>query len=119
SNLANPFVPIDLSLNMHSARGLQGQVRLAEFDIEYLRRKSSVEKLSLSLNQAENVIPVDGRFRIDQNPYKIYIDILGPLQRPQIQLSSDPYLPRSDIISVLLYGRPSEDLVSSDRDTVG
>jgi hypothetical protein len=41
------------------------------------------------------------------------------LQVTLSQLNSEPFLPRNDIISVLLYNRTSDQLVSADSETVG
>jgi hypothetical protein len=79
----------------------------------------AVESFQTELNQPFGNFPAKGRFRINQALYKIYIDVLGTLTKPQVVLSSDPYLDRSDIISVLLYGRPNDQLVAADAKTVG
>lgn len=117
--LAHPSIPLSLSLDYKSGSPVTGEINLSSFGIEYLRRRSQVERFKFSINHPAGVFPVDARMRVDQFPYKIYIDILGNLKSPQVVLSSDPYLDRSDIISVLIYGRPSDQLVSGDAKTVG
>lgn len=119
SSLADPAVPIDLNLTYETGKILQGHIGLQSFEIEYLKRSSTVEKLELQVNEPKGTFPVNGRFRVDQNPYRIYIDVLGTLKAPRIILSSEPYLDRSDIISVLLYGRTNDRLVAMDSKTVG
>lgn len=119
SNLASPSVPIALNLNYQSGSPIQGQILLSNFDIEYLKRKSTVEKLQVDINDPKGTFPLDGRFRVDSNPYRIFIEVRGTLKAPQILLSSEPYLDRSDIISVLLYGRTNDRLVAVDSKTVG
>ena len=47
------------------------------------------------------------------------MNVSGTIRNPHIDLDSDPYLPRSEIISVLLYDRTSDQLVSADAETVG
>lgn len=47
--------------------------------------------------------------------YKIYMDLEGPLREPRYVFSSVPPLAESDIFSVLIYGRPMEDLGASDK----
>lgn len=101
--------------NRHS-----GFLRLEPFDIVYLRRKVHVEKLLLDLDEMDKgVLPVDGRLKIQQAPYSIFVDIDGPANRPYVRLTSDPYLPESEIISVLLYGRTSDQLATADAETAG
>jgi hypothetical protein len=119
SSLAEPLIPLGVDLTIQSESPLQGSIQLQPFDIEYLKRRSTVEKLNITVNDPKGIFPVNGRFRVDQNPYKIYVDVLGTLKSPIIHLSSEPYLDRSDIISVLLYGRTNDQLVAVDSKTVG
>jgi len=117
--LAKPSVPVGVDIRYQSGSPMTGQITLSSFGIEYLRRRSTIESLQMGLNQPVGNFPIKGRFRVDQSLYKIYVDILGNLKSPQIVLSSDPYLDRSDIISVLLYGRTNDQLVAADAKTVG
>jgi hypothetical protein len=117
--LADPSIPIGIQMDYQSGETLKGKISLSKFNVEYLRRKSTVEKFDLALNEPKGNFPLKGRFRVDQSPYKIYIDVLGSLKAPQVVLSSEPYLDRSDIISVLLYGRVGNQLVSADSKVVG
>jgi hypothetical protein len=117
--LAHPWIPIGVSLDYQSGSPIRGKISLRPFEVEYLRRRMTVESFQAELNQPVGNFPTKGRFRINQALYKIYIDVLGTLTKPQVVLSSDPYLDRSDIISVLLYGRPNDQLVSADAKTVG
>lgn len=119
SGLAEPSIPIALNVMIESGQPVKGEIRLADFDIEYLKRRSTVEKFEIELNDPKGAFPLNGRFRFDSNPYKIYIEVQGTLKEPHILLTSDPYLDRSDIISVLLYGRTNDRLVALDSKTVG
>ena len=120
SKYAKPHIPITLNVNTTTEAAPAGVIRLEPFTVSYLRRKVAVEKFEVTLTDKEALgIPVNGRFRIDQTDYKIFIDVAGTLEAPNVQLSSEPYLPRNEIISVLLYDRTSEQLVSADNETVG
>ena len=117
--LAHPWIPVGVSLDYQSGSPIRGKISLSPFEVEYLRRRMTIESFQAELTQPVGNFPTKGRFRINQALYKIYIDLLGTLAKPQIVLSSDPYLDRSDIISVLLYGRPNDQLVSADAKAVG
>ncbi len=120
SKLADPFVPVTLDVNNSAQGESSGYLRLEPFTINYLRRKISVERMQVTLSEDESGdFPVGGRVRIDQTSYKIFVDIGGTVQSPSVQLNSEPFLPRNEIISVLLYNRTSENLVSADSETVG
>ena len=56
---------------------------------------------------------------MDQSAYKIFVDLSGTAEAPIVNLNSEPYLERNDIISVLLFDRTSDQLVSADADTAG
>jgi len=120
SNLAEPYAPVTIDVNNSKKGESAGSVRLEPFDISYLRRKVHVERLQVTLSEDEDGdFPIGGRFRLDQTAYKIYVDIAGTLDAPIVNLNSEPFLPRADIISVLLFDRLNEQLVSADADTAG
>lgn len=120
SKYVKPHVPITTDFTISDQQKGSGTIKLEPFTIEYLRRKIYSEKLNITVSNDEDAnYPIDGRFRIEQGGYKVFIVISGGLAAPDIQLKSEPFLPRSDIISVLLFGRPSDKLVGSDAETVG
>lgn len=120
SKLAVPYAPLSLDINTSSKGASAGFVRLEPFDISYLRRRVHVERLQISLNENNNDdFPLSGRFQIDQTAYKVFIDLGGTVDSPIVTLSSEPFLPRADIISVLLFDRVNDQLVSTDADTAG
>jgi hypothetical protein len=119
SEYAKPYVPISVHATSEGNIS-KGQVSIEPFSINYLRRVVNVEKLKITLPAPdEEDMPIAGRMVVEQGGYKIFIDITGAMQAPAIAFSSDPYLPRSDIISVLLYGRVNDQLVSGDAETAG
>ena len=120
SELAKPHVPISVNIDRAANGDLNGQVQLEPFQISYLRRTVHVEHLRVLLDERDaNTFPVDGRFRIEQTQYKVFVDVSGTVRTPSIRLTSEPYLPRNEIISVLLYDRTSKELVSGDAETAG
>ncbi|NJL24097.1 MAG: hypothetical protein HC902_02205 [Calothrix sp. SM1_5_4] len=120
SKLATPYIPITVALDRTLSGGVTGSVKFEPFDIRYLRRTVHMEQMRVLMDESgSGDYPVDGRFRVDQTQYKIYIDVSGTLRSPSVKLSSDPYLDRSEIVSVLLYDRTSDRLAGSDAQTVG
>jgi hypothetical protein len=120
SSLAKPYVPVTIDVKAGTSGDPSGYVRLEPFTLSYLRRNVNVEHLQIGMAaNDDDALPVDGRFRIDQTAYRIFVDVKGDLESPNVQLSSEPYLPRNEIISVLLYDRTSSELVSSDAETAG
>ncbi len=120
SKLADPYAPITVDVNNNKQGESSGSLRLEPFTLTYLRRKVMLERLQMTLTENEDGdFPIGGRLRIDQTAYKIFVDIAGTAGSPIINLNSEPYLERADIISVLLFDRVSGELVSADADTAG
>lgn len=115
----HPYIPMSLQVQRGEDGNNSGYVRIEPFEIEYLRHKIQVEKLTVTLSDASEQMPVDGRLRTRQTQYTVFIDITGTTTKPQIKLTSDPYLPEDEIISVLLYDRTSDQLISADAETAG
>jgi hypothetical protein len=119
SEYAKPFVPLTIHASTEGQVS-NGEVSVEPFRISYLRRVINVEKMKVTLPAPEEEdMPIAGRLVVEQGGYKIFIDVTGALQAPALAFSSEPYLPRSDIISVLLYGRVNDQLVSGDAETAG
>ncbi len=110
-----PHLPV--TLNLTSAPNGNSFLKVEPFDIVYLRRKVSVNRLILDLGQAEEeVIPIDARLQVDQTQYTVFIDIKGSLKEPQIVLSSEPALSEDDIVAVLLYDQTRSELGAGDAE---
>ena len=120
SQLAKPAVPISVNVDRAANGDLTGQVALEPFSITYLRRTVRVEQMRVLMDERDPAnFPVDGRIRLDQTQYKVFVDVSGTVRSPSIRLSSEPYLPRPEIISVLLYDRTSDRLAGGDAETAG
>ena len=120
SKLAKPAIPMSLDLDRTAKGDTLGSVRIEPFELNYLHRTMNIEQLRVIVDDRETAdFAVDGRLRMEQSQYKVNIVISGSLRSPLVKLNSEPELSRSDIISVLLYDRTSDQLVSADRETVG
>ncbi len=116
----HPNLPLTLAINQNHKHKNSGFLQAEPFQIEYLHRKVQVEKMHIEFPASEKeLIPVDARFRINQTQYTITIDVTGPINKPNIIMNSEPYLSESEIISVLLYDRTSDQLSSGDAETAG
>jgi hypothetical protein len=120
SKLADPYVPINVRIKKQDQNNPAGRIEISPFKVVYLRRTLHVDSVKLNLAQTPNKdYPIQGDFHVKQTEYTIFIHVGGTTANPQIHLSSDPYLERTDIISVLLYDRVSSQLVGGDSETVG
>ncbi len=120
SKLAKPAIPVSLDLDRTAKGDTLGSIRIEPFELNYLHRTMNIDQLRVIMDDRETAdFAVDGRLRMEQSQYKVAIVVSGSLRSPLIKLSSEPELSRSDIVSVLLYDRTSDQLVSADRETVG
>lgn len=123
SKFAKPNIPLSVLVNSQGTEST-GFVRFEPFTVDYLRRKIFVEKINISLAKNEDAdlpveLPIDGRFRVEQGGYKIFIALSGTVQSPSVLLTSEPVLTKNDIISVLIYGRVASQLVANEAETAG
>lgn len=115
-----PYIPLALNLQAANGSDNMGYVSLQPFDITYLRRIVHVETLVINLNGDEDsAYPMKGRFRVKQTDYTVFIDVEGDTKSPNITFSSEPYLSKDEIISVLLYDRTASQLEAGDAETSG
>ncbi len=115
-----PYLPVSVNFKMDTGKTNQGKVTIEPFTVQYLRRQVHLVNMALQLpDEKDEPIDIDGRLRVNQTEYTIFIDIKGTSTQPQIILSSIPYLPHDEIISVLLYDRKSDQLASGDAESAG
>lgn len=104
-----PYLPLDLKIQAGNEEENTGYIALQPFNITYLRRTVHVDNLTVNLNGSDkDLLPIKGRFSVKQTDYTVYIDVEGTVKNPIVTLSSEPYLPKDEIISVLLYDRTSD-----------
>lgn len=113
SEYFHPYIPVSVNI-----KNFSGAIDVAAFDIVYLRRTVNVKHFHIDLPSAPSTpLIVDGRMIVKQTHYTVFIDFSGSAQHPNILLSSEPYLPTSEVVSVLLYDRTSDELISADAAT--
>lgn len=120
SKFFQPALPLTLKIQATGAAENSGFIQSEPFDVTYLRRTVKVEGLRINLDsQDKGVFPMKGRLSVKQTDYTVFIDIEGTTQNPAVTMSSEPYLPKDDIIAVLLYDRTNDQLVSGDAEAAG
>ncbi len=120
STLVPSSIPISLKMTKAAGNSVDGFLHLDPFNIVYLRRTLAVDSLKINFTENESQdFPLEGHFHVDQTAYRIFINVGGTLGTPLISMTSEPYLDRADIISVLLYDRLQDQLVGGDAETSG
>ena len=107
--IKRPQKPVELIGKIQTVRGwLNFEQR--RFDlVSSLIQFTGGGKIDPSLN-------IDGRYKLTN--YIVDVIIGGTASKPTINLTSQPDLPQADILSLLLFGRTTSALTSSQRSTL-
>ncbi len=119
SNLTTRKIPVLFEVVLSDSMPLSGMVRMVNFPVEIFRRKAQIESFQITFRDPLTASLVFGSMQTTYADYKITIQLGASLDRPQVHLLSEPALPESQIVSVLLFGRPLEELTSLESSSVG
>ncbi|MCR4294280.1 MAG: translocation/assembly module TamB, partial [Elusimicrobia bacterium] len=119
TNLTKAPVPVGLDLTVRSfPPPLSGRIWLERFETVLFRRTASIERFGLT------PLP-GGRFELDglilakTAEALVRILILGTSAKPRVDISSEPPLSHSQIISLLLFNKPPDQLDAGQSESVG
>jgi len=93
-----------------------GSIQVVRGDYNFLGKRFNIESGTVSFRGKEVVNPfldVTALYRVSS--VEVYINVTGTAEEPRIQLSSDPPLDESEIVSYLVFGTSTENLSSDDR----
>jgi translocation and assembly module TamB len=94
---------------------ISGRVILSRGTLEFRNDRFDLTRGLITLPGGRRPDPnIDVQSEADIRGYHIYVSFTGPVSRLQTTLRSEPELPESDIISLVLTGN-----ISGDRSTVG
>ncbi len=119
SNLAKSPVPVSLDLGFESGREMAGSVSIGGFPVEFFRRKAVVERFLVRFNPIDGRRILDGSIRVDYTDYTIRILVFGEADSPKIKLISDPPVAEDQLIAVLLFGKPLQELDPEQTESIG
>jgi len=125
SEEANIEIAGDLIVRMHRAQNelrIDGTLRTVRGDYRYFRRFEVVEGTiefvgTPDLNPNLRIVTVH-TVRTQKEPIRIRLILGGTLEDPTLSLESDaqPPIPESDLLSYVVFGRPSYELTRSGED---
>jgi translocation and assembly module TamB len=88
-----------------------GLVRSLEGNLDAFNKEFKVEKAIVTLPGVPDRQPfIEARASHEMTDAILLVDISGPVNKPQIDLSSSPPLPPNDLMSYLLFGSAAGDL---------
>ncbi|NLD28608.1 MAG: hypothetical protein GX659_07400 [Myxococcales bacterium] len=117
SNLTPEFIPIALDMNTNDER-LSGSFKIESFPVKLFSRSANLDYLDIELADPSEKSVVKGKFVIPYIDMKILVEIAGTIEQPSIVLASEPPMSEGDILSMLLYGEPLNDLDSDNASSV-
>jgi hypothetical protein len=99
---------------------MRGSVKVANFDLNLFRREATLDHFNVRFDpKLGDVGEVDGLITVDYADYTVKIAVLGSTKQPQVKLASDPPLPEDQLVAVLLFGKPIDELDSEETGSVG
>ncbi len=108
SSFSEKDIPASLDLLLQEEPALAGKVRIGQFPVSFFRREAKMEKLTLDLKDPLGESRIDGSVRVAFADYTIHIRLGNTIDKPEVKFSSDPPLTDTQIISVLLFGKPEQ-----------
>ncbi len=124
SNLAKAEVPVSLAVKLAEGKAPTGTVKIEKFPLQLFNREATIESFRVVLepqirDYGESVGTVDGVLQVNYIDYLVKVMVTGPMERPEIHLTSDPPLAEDQLFAVLVFGRPLEELDSDQGASVG
>lgn len=109
TDLIDEVIRLNFHFEIENNEFANGYVRLLPLSLKILKRPIKIDRLwvqfpKLSSPRLNSII----WFNLPE--YKIKLVLEGPVESPRYVFTSDPPLPQSDIYSVLLFGRPLQDV---------
>ena len=111
---------INVRKALQSPFTVTGEVRTLRGFATFFGRRFTVEKGKIIFTGAEEIDPiliVEASHQVSR--YTTYVLISGTASAPEVSFRSDPELPESDIISLLVFGRTTDQLSSSEQSSLG
>jgi hypothetical protein len=114
--------PISVSLDVKyeevgSDSNVLGWIRLERTPLDLFHKKSALEEFRVELlpNDEQRLF---GRLSIEVPDYSIQVLLVGTGADPQLRFTSSPPLDESQILAVLFFGRPLQQLDEEQRNSV-
>lgn len=117
SHFAKNPIPLIFELDVRESDAF-GKVEIRGAEVNLFRRKADIERLLFNFG-SRSAVGVNGRIRVQYADYTVFVDLAGDLEEPFYHLSSIPELPEDQLISVLLFGEPYQNLTEEQAESVG
>jgi hypothetical protein len=119
SNLTQQAIPIGVDVSMTDRKPPSGKISIEPFPLKLFQRDVALKKFDLDLSQPIKNSTVDGLIDVNYVDYDIHVQVVNTVDKPKVILTSDPPLPDDEILSVLLFGNPPDELDADQTSSVG
>jgi len=110
-----PTLPLEVDLTCSNLQ-TQGSVRVLPSNLVILNREARVETFRFNLGDAKSTY--EGLVSVKRTNYQVSMKISEREGKPKVDLSSDPALDKTDVLSVLLYNQTARELSPDDSTSV-
>ncbi|MEQ1879104.1 MAG: translocation/assembly module TamB domain-containing protein, partial [Bdellovibrionia bacterium] len=118
SNLAAAPIPISIALEASKADSIVGTIAVEKFPLEIFRRRAELTKLEIKFGKLEAEDTIDAEVQVAYTDYTVFVKVHGPLDKPVVDLESQPPLPKRQLISALIFGKPPNELDADQKSSV-
>jgi len=95
---------------------VSGNIDVVRGEYHFMGKLFNIESGTVSFRGKEIVNPfLDVRALYEVSSVRVFINVTGTTEKPNIQLTSDPPLDENEIVSYLVFGTSSENLSTDDR----
>ncbi|MBN1782829.1 translocation/assembly module TamB [bacterium] len=107
---------------------MMGDISVQEGYVLYLDRKFEIKQAALTFVKPESPYPeivfsgenaLKSYHTYSRKPYTVTLHVTGPVNRPQVQLQSEPPLSESDIFTLLTLGATRQELTRQQSEKKG
>lgn len=112
------IVPIALNIELVSERPMIGTIDIGHVDLVFLRRKATIDSVRLTYNNDDVIdrsAALKGEVRVVNTEVTVHVQILGTVKKPVFVLHSEPPLPESELVPLLVYGQSPDLLTDSEQ----
>ena len=99
---------------------LRGEIGMVRGNLRFMNRQFKIERGSVLFTGAVPPNPeLDLLMRSQIGSYTVSVAVTGRADEPVVDLTSEPDLEKTDVVAVLFFGRPLNDLDADERGRVG
>jgi len=117
--LFDPYLDFGVESNYGVKDGFKVYKKSSNTKLKYLKRTVYVDNIKIENKPKSKSTFINSTFSYKQAGYNIKLKVIGTSEDPELLLSSEPSLPRQDIISLLIYSRKTSQISSFNKESVG